>query len=51
MRCECGLPVRVTPESAYEFGWRCQCGRAGVISWSHEQPAPEFLGEAQGSLF
>lgn len=52
IRCECGLPVRVIPESAYEFAWRCDhCQRAGVVSWSHEQDPPRFLGETQGELW
>jgi len=32
--------------TAYEFSWRCACGRAGVIAWAHAHPPPQ-LDEAQ----
>jgi len=45
-RCDCGRNVPVVPESLHEFAWRCECGRAGVISWSNEEPPPDFEHQA-----
>ena len=43
IRCDrCGLIVLVTKETPYEFGYRCRCGEAGVISWYHGAEPPTF---------
>ena len=44
-RCDCGASVAVSPVTAYEFSWRCACGRAGVISWFHGSAPPVFHPE------
>ena len=49
-RCDCGAKVPVAPMTAYEFTWRCRCGRAGVISHAHAADPPMFQ-PAQSTLF
>lgn len=48
-RCErCGLRSPVTQLSPFEFAYDCPCPRgSGVISWCHENPAPEFIKTPQ----
>lgn len=42
-RCDCGQIAPVVQVKPYGFTWRCPCGRAGYISWSSQNPPPQFV--------